>query len=85
MDFQNQIYDTELNRYYNTVDRGKQEALSRGYEMGTQAYESDRTDITAEQYREGYPNDNAAHFGKHFFDIGFAAGVAGEESPELPR
>lgn len=86
VDFQNQIYDREFDRFYNTVERGKQEALNRGHEIGLLAYKSGRTGITPEQYREAYPQDNAAHHGAHFFDIGFAAGVAGEkEAPTVPR
>lgn len=84
-DFQNQIYDTELYRFYNTVGKGKQVALDSGYDLGSRALKSGRPDITAEQYRQAYPDDLAAHQGKHFFDIGFVAGTAGEEKPKVPR
>jgi hypothetical protein len=84
-DFKNRIYDMELDRYYNTVDRGKQEALDKGYETGTKALKASRADITPEQYRGAYPKDTTAKYGKYFFDIGFIAATAGEEKPEVPR
>ena len=85
LDFKDRIYDMELKRYYNTVDRGKQEALDKGYEAGTKALKAGRSDITPEQYRGSYPKDTTAKYGKYFFDIGFIAGATGEEKPEVPR
>lgn len=84
-DFKNRIYDMELERYFNTVGKGKQAALDKGYEAGTKALNAGRADITPERYRGAYPKDPAAHHGKHFFDMGFIAGVGGEEKPEVPR
>ena len=84
LEFQNEIYNTELTRFYNTVERGKQAALDKGYLMGTRALDANLTDFTPEQYRQEYRQDAEANYGKHFFDIGFNAGVAGEEKPELP-
>ena len=91
LEFRDQISSAEIKRYYNTIDAGKRKAINWGHKMGLRANKSGRTDITPEQYREEYPQDaseaaNAAHHGAHFFDIGFAAGVAGEEeAPPVPR
>ena len=90
LEFQNKIYITELTRFYKTVERGKQAALDKGYDMGTDARKKARalgaklTDFTPEQYRQENRQDAEANYGKDSFDIGFNAGVAGEEKPELP-
>jgi hypothetical protein len=85
--FQNNIFGSELDRFFNTVHRGKQEALDKGYEMGSKAKQHNdqgRPPITTpDQYRKIKPDDLVAEHGQSFFDIGFVAAVNGKEKPKV--